>query len=88
MLQAVAGSVGLVAAWLGLRAVRPSSGPEFTVMSTARLTDGLGQAQSAKSNRTVAIQPGWMAAGSQGPAVKSWARASRASMPHLAAVDR
>jgi hypothetical protein len=52
MLQAVPGSAGLVAAWLGLRAVRPSSGPEFTVMSAARLTDGLGRAQSTRSNRT------------------------------------
>ena len=36
----------------------------------------------------VAIQPGRTAAGSQGPVVKSWVSASRASMPHLVAVDR
>jgi len=36
----------------------------------------------------VAIQPGRMASGSHGPSVNSWVRASRASMPHLAAVDR
>jgi len=36
----------------------------------------------------VAIQPGRMAGGSQGPVVKSWVSASRASMPHLVAVDR
>ena len=35
----------------------------------------------------VAIQPGRTAAGSQGPVVKSWVSASRASMPHLVAVD-
>ena len=36
----------------------------------------------------VAIHPGRTAAGSQGPVVKSWVSASRASMPHLVAVDR
>jgi transposase len=41
-----------------------------------------------KAAATVAIQPGRMAVGSQGPSAKSWVRASRASMPHLAAVDR
>ena len=37
---------------------------------------------------SVTVQPGRMAAGSQGPVVNSWVSASRALMPHLAAVDR
>jgi hypothetical protein len=40
------------------------------------------------SRARVAIQPGRMAVGSQGPSVKSWVSVSSASMPHLAAVDR
>jgi AbiV len=41
-----------------------------------------------QGQENVAIHPGRTAAGSQGPVVKSWVSASRASMPHLVAVDR
>ena len=47
-----------------------------------------GEDNPAPTEPGVAIQPGRMAGGSQGPVVKSWVSASRASMPHLVAVDR
>src|ERR1019366_4883545 len=50
--------------------------------------DALLAFRKAPGAAPVTIQPGRIAAGSQGPVVNSWVRASSWSMPHLAAVDR
>ena len=63
---------------------RRDKGVRFTALLHHVTIDRLRSAYRA----IVAIQPGLMAAGSQGPVVNSWCRASSWSMPHFAAVDR
>jgi hypothetical protein len=68
--------------------VRFGSPAEFEAVRTRVNERLLLSGFEVRDDGKVAIQPGRMAAGSQGPVVKSWVSASRASMPHLAEVDR
>ena len=64
----------------------------FVWLLVGRAAQGVGLGLTALmmgvARDHVAIQPGRMATGSQGPSVNSWVSASRALMPHLVAVDR